>query len=74
MVCRARGERWPHPGFKWLIADINAKRLLLTQFELRGNSVRGMVQPATGGVWDDLLRVLALPYANRPGYRPEWRP
>ncbi|MGW9031671.1 DUF6221 family protein [Streptomyces sp. NPDC055722] len=30
--------------------------------------------PPTGGVWDDLLRMLALPYADRPGYRDEWRP
>ena len=57
-----------------LLADIEAKRMLLLQFELRGNSVRATVQPSTGGVWDDLLRILALPYADRDGYREEWRP
>lgn len=57
-----------------VLAEVDAKRRLLTQFELRGNSVRRTVQPATGGVWDDLLRLLALPYAGHPGYRDEWRP
>ncbi|SCL43181.1 hypothetical protein GA0074692_6751 [Micromonospora pallida] len=57
-----------------VLAEVDAKRRLLTQFELRGNSVRGIVQPSTGGVWDDLLRMLALPYADRSGYRSEWRP
>ncbi|MGH3381869.1 MAG: DUF6221 family protein [Actinoallomurus sp.] len=65
----------------WLIYDparalreVEAKRRLLKQFRLRGNSVRATVQPATGGVWDDLLRMLALPYADHPDYREEWRP
>ena len=56
------------------LADIDAKRRLLQQFELRGNAVRATVQPSTGGVWDDLLRMLAVPYADQPGYRDEWRP
>ncbi|MEU4592915.1 DUF6221 family protein [Micromonospora aurantiaca (nom. illeg.)] len=56
------------------LAEVEAKRRLLLQFELRGNVVRGTVQPSTGGVWDDLLRMLALPYADRPGYRNEWQP
>jgi hypothetical protein len=31
--------------------------------------------PATaGGVWDDLLRLLALPFAGHEDYREEWRP
>ncbi|HEU4422114.1 MAG TPA: DUF6221 family protein [Pilimelia sp.] len=57
-----------------VLAEVDAKRRLLQQFELRGNSVRATVVPSTGGVWDDLLRMLALPYAGRPGYRAEWRP
>ena len=57
-----------------VLAEVDAKRRLLQQFELRGNSVRATVQPSTGGVWDDLLRMLALPYADRPGYREDWRP
>jgi hypothetical protein len=57
-----------------VLREVEAKRRLLQQFELRGNSVRATVVPATGGVWDDLLRLLALPYADRPGYRQEWAP
>lgn len=57
-----------------VLREIDAKRRLLYQFEQRGNSVRATVKPPTGGVWDDMLRLLALPYADRPGYREEWRP
>ncbi len=57
-----------------VLRDVEAKRRLLVQFELRGNSVRSVVRPSTGGVWDDLLRILALPYADHEDYRPEWRP
>ena len=57
-----------------VLREVESKRLLLNQFELRGNSVRATVVPSTGGVWDDLLRLLALPFADRPGYREEWRP
>ncbi|MFI2650192.1 DUF6221 family protein [Micromonospora fulviviridis] len=57
-----------------VLAEVDTKRRLLEQFRLRGDSVRTTVQPSTGGVWDDLLRMLALPYADRPGYRAEWRP
>jgi hypothetical protein len=57
-----------------MLREVEAGRLLLRQFELRGNSVRATVKPPTGGVWDDLLRILALPYADHPGYRPEWTP
>jgi hypothetical protein len=56
------------------VAEVEAKRRLLEQFRLRGDSVRAVVQPTVGGVWDDLLRLLALPYADHPDYREEWRP
>lgn len=55
-----------------VLADIDAKLRLLTQFELRGNSVRATVVPTTGGVWDDLLRMLALPYAEHADYDQRW--
>ena len=57
-----------------VLREVEAKRRLLIQFELRGDSVRATVQPATGGVWDDLMRLLALPYADHADYRPEWTP
>lgn len=57
-----------------VLAEIDAKRQLLQQFELRRGAVLGIDGCETGGVWDDLLRMLALPYAGREGYREEWRP
>ncbi|MGJ3223773.1 DUF6221 family protein [Micromonospora aurantiaca (nom. illeg.)] len=69
--CFDHHERWDDAR---VLAEVEAKRRLLRQFELRGNAVRATVQPSTGGVWDDLLRMLALPYADRPGYREQWRP
>lgn len=57
-----------------VLREIDAKRRLLYQFEQRGNSVRATAGLWDGGVWDDMLRLLALPYADRPGYRKEWRP
>jgi hypothetical protein len=61
-------------GKRRALREVETKRRLLLQFELRGDSVRRTVVPSSGGVWDDLLRMLAMPYANRPGYREEWRP
>lgn len=57
-----------------VLAEVAAKRRLLQQFELRAAAVRGIDGVQTGGVWDDMLRLLALPYADGPGYREEWRP
>ncbi len=57
-----------------VLREVEAKRRLLEQFRLRGDSVRAVVRPVTGGVWDDLLRLLALPYDGHPDYREEWRP
>ena len=57
-----------------VLKEVAMKRKLLYQFEHRGNSVRATVQPSTGGVWDDLLRMLAEPYSDRPGYLDSWRP
>jgi hypothetical protein len=57
-----------------VLREVDAKQRLLYEFEQRGNHLRRTELPPTGGVWDDLLRMLALPYADRPGYRDEWRP
>ncbi|MGI5135860.1 DUF6221 family protein [Streptomyces sp. CA-106110] len=57
-----------------VLREVDAKRRLLYEFDRRANHVRRTELPATGGVWDDLLRMLALPYVDRPGYRDEWRP
>lgn len=57
-----------------VLREVEAKRRLLYQFEHRGNSVRATVTPSTGGVWDDLLRMLAAVYADHDDYRQEWTP
>jgi hypothetical protein len=55
-----------------VLREVEAKRRLVFQFEHRGNAVRGAIQPSTGGVWDDLLRLLALPYADHPDFQAGW--
>ncbi len=57
-----------------VLREVEAKRRLLEQFRLRGDSVRRTTRPSSGGVWDDLLRMLALPYSDHPDCRVEWRP
>lgn len=47
-----------------VLAEVAAKRVLLDRWDLYGYP-------------DDLdagLRILAVPYADRPGYQPEWVP
>ncbi|MFG1847793.1 DUF6221 family protein [Micromonospora carbonacea] len=71
-----------------VLAEVDAKRQLLDGIMnlkrptyQRGSSIvngrRGTHYPARPvgpDPRDALLRLLALPYANRPGYRDEWRP
>lgn len=74
----AKLRNWADTDRGWtqerVLREIEAKRRLLYQFEHRGDSVRATAGLWDGGVWDDMLRLLALPYADRPGYREEWRP
>jgi hypothetical protein len=69
-----------------VLAEVEAKRRLVEAIVnlKRGKTVRTF-RTATGGpgTWNSrdhedqrpaLLRLLALPYADRPGYREEWRP
>lgn len=63
----ATGERWPHPGFRWLINDIGAKRRII---DWAIKFMEGDYAP-----WNETcLRLMALPYADRPGYRDDWQP
>jgi hypothetical protein len=59
-----------------VLREVEAKRQLLAQYaEVADNDV-DEVEYAHG--WANALgtavRLLALPYADRPGYREEWRP
>lgn len=73
-----------------LLAEVDAKRRLMKVHQRRDAAVgpgwSGMPdcigcgydqreEPATPDINDcPVLRLLALPYADRPGYREEWRP
>lgn len=63
-----RTRRSPHPEIVTrfdsarVLAEVAAKRRILDR-----------IVPRTD-LGDSLLRLLALPYAEHPDYRPEWRP
>lgn len=70
-----------------VLREIDAKRQVVAQHtpsrpEYMPHRERGCLTCTTTQAWDDkaneanclTLRLLALPYADRPGYRPEWRP
>lgn len=59
-----------------VLREIDAKRQLLARYEeLRAASKReGLIGDVTEEYQDFLLRLLALPYADKPGYREEWAP
>ncbi|WP_031051159.1 DUF6221 family protein [Streptomyces sp. NRRL F-5650] len=64
-----------------VLAEVEAKRGVLRQYTDLREQVRNPVSAenrsrarALQGEIGDVLRLLALPYADRPGYRDEWRP
>jgi hypothetical protein len=60
-----------------VLREIDAKRRILAEVYPEVAKAEEMIQDEwhSGGDTDgDLLRLLALPYADRPGYREEWRP
>jgi hypothetical protein len=60
-----------------VLREIDAKRRILAEVYPEVAKAEEMIQDEwhSGGDTDgDLLRLLALPYVNRPGYREEWRP
>lgn len=52
-----------------MLIEVDVKRRILDEYEAQG----GDVDAAPPG-WDGIVKQLALPHADRPGYRPEWRP
>ncbi|WPP30014.1 MULTISPECIES: DUF6221 family protein [unclassified Streptomyces] len=64
-----------------VLREINAKRRIielcappLVEVTGPGDMERSFV-PGEGSPWGlDILKLLALPYADRPGYREDWRP
>jgi hypothetical protein len=70
-------EHWARHDPARVLAEVAAKRRLLdeTYPELQ------WADSAAAGEWNadqeaalDFLKILALPYAGHPGYRPEWAP
>ncbi|MGV9352263.1 DUF6221 family protein [Streptomyces misionensis] len=70
-----------------VLAEVDAKRRLVDEHKPsrskgRPNMERGCLSCTTAQEWDAkaneanclTLRLLALPYADHPGYREEWRP
>lgn len=70
-----------------VLREIDAKRRLLSEHtpqtpKVRPGMERHCLSCTTAQSWDEAagqsncltLRLLALPYADRPGYRKEWRP
>ncbi|MGC5033064.1 DUF6221 family protein [Micromonospora sp. DT229] len=53
------------------LAEVDAKRRILD--DAAGYIADGM-EAATDGLAGRVVAYLALPYADRPGYRDEWRP
>jgi hypothetical protein len=68
------GARWDPAR---VLAEVDAKRRIIDL----SDKVRAWTDASAGAtagyaaaLLADTLRLLALPYADRPGYRPEWRP
>jgi uncharacterized protein YhdP len=64
-----------------VLREIEAKRRVLRQHEDVRAQVRNPVSAENRraarveqGALEDVMRLLALPYADRPGYRQEWAP
>ncbi|MBP2583380.1 hypothetical protein J3A78_003858 [Streptomyces sp. PvR006] len=51
-----------------VLAEVNAKRRIVTAYENYDNDAPELDVP------ESVLRLLALPYADHPDYRPEWAP
>jgi hypothetical protein len=54
-----------------VLAEVDVRRRIL---ELYGVSTDRQLDPTAWELMKHAVRALALPYADRPGYREEWRP
>lgn len=64
-----------------VLAEVQAKRSIVdlctapAPAEARVGPIASMFLPATAARWaEPILKLLAAPYADRPGYQPEWGP
>jgi hypothetical protein len=70
-----------HQALHRMLADIEAKRSVIRLYqatsEMADNPSDATAQRAARlvqGVYADVLRMLALPYADQPGYKAKWKP
>ena len=56
------------------LAGCDAKRRIIEHVAEQQDSAYGELGTFLPPEWLDVLKLLALPYSDRPGYRPEWRP
>ncbi|MGC4769216.1 DUF6221 family protein [Micromonospora sp. DT44] len=54
-----------------MLAEVDAKRRILELYDV---STSRELKPDAWELMKHAVRALALPYADRPGYRDEWRP
>lgn len=65
-----------------VLAEVDAKRRIIDQYEQlradvahwRGLGDEDAAPVATEWAYGEVVKMLALPYADRPGYLEEWRP
>ncbi|TMU98079.1 DUF6221 family protein [Streptomyces sp. DASNCL29] len=60
-----------------VLREIDAKRRIIAEVVPEARKAEAMIHEEWGSGSDtagDLLRLLALPYADRPGYKESWRP
>lgn len=61
-----------------VLAEVAAKRRILEQYEaelaVQSHGMGGLLTKHLVPRLYDVVRLLALPYRDQPGYRPEWTP
>lgn len=57
-----------------VLAEVDAKRRVLDEHERVKDAEFPNFDGGYAAALGDVLRLLALPYASHPDYRPEWRP
>jgi hypothetical protein len=67
------------PGSRWdparALAEVEAKRRIIDLYEAQSaRQYENAMEEDRTWVLESAVRALTLPYADRPGYRPEWAP
>ncbi|WP_346536961.1 DUF6221 family protein [Micromonospora sp. DPT] len=57
-----------------VLAEVDAKRRIIDKYELWSDEKFPDSNGGYASALADVLSMLALPYADRPGYRDEWKP